>query len=221
MRRRSFYPAAAGHDRKARSRQLHCVNLDALGGLGRRHLARRRFGAERGVQLPDRGLEARDIAAAAGAGDRAAAAAARCPDSARMGRTALAAPHHLHSRFAARRYHRDVLAAGAPRTRRRSAGRLDTAQMRAGATAAEYRSSRRDRRFQAAAAARRRAGRGTAGDRAFRIDLSGQAAQCAAQDRRAAEGARTEAPDRLCRVVHPRRRQGGRGVSTPAPPNSA
>ena len=69
------------------------------------------------------------------------------PDPARMGRPALAAPHHLHSGAAARRYHRDVLAAGAAGTRRRSRGRLDRAKMRAGAAAAEYRSPRRDRRL--------------------------------------------------------------------------
>ena len=38
--------------------------------------------------------------------------------------------------------------------------------------------------FTLAAAARRRAGGGTADHRPFRIDLSGQAAECAAQDRR-------------------------------------
>ena len=37
-----------------------------------------------------------------------------------MGRPALAAPHHLSSGAAARRYHRHVLALGAARTRRRS-----------------------------------------------------------------------------------------------------
>ncbi len=180
MRRRSFYPAAPGDHRKNGSRQLRFVNFDAVGRLGRRDLARRRFGAERGLQFPDRGLEAGDVPAAAGAGDGAAAAAARGPDSARMGRPALAAPHHLYSGAAARRYHRHVLAAGAARTRRRL-GRLDRQKMRAGAAAAEHRGARRDRRLQTAAKAGRGQAKRTAGGRAFRFDLSGQAAQSPAQ----------------------------------------
>src|SRR3979409_1206163 len=43
-----------------------------------------------------------------------------CADSAGMGRAALATPPHLYSGPAARRHHRDVLAAGAARARHRS-----------------------------------------------------------------------------------------------------
>ena len=46
--------------------------------------------------------------------------------------------------------------------------------MRAGAAAAEHRGSGGNRGFETAAAARRRARRRTAGDRPFRIDLSGK-----------------------------------------------
>ena len=59
------------------------------------------------------------VRAAAGAGLCQAAAAQDCPDSARMGRAALAAPHHLYSGVVAGRYHHHVLAAGAARTGRR------------------------------------------------------------------------------------------------------
>ena len=51
--------------------------------------------------------------------------------------------------------------------------------------------------------------------RPFRIDLSGQAAECAARHRRHPQGARTEAADGLYRLVHPRRRQGRGRVSCP------
>src|SRR4051794_14085056 len=78
MRRRSFYPAASGCGRKARTRQLRFVNPDPCRGVRRRDLARRWFGAERGLQLSDRGLEARDVSAVAGAGDGAAATAQDC-----------------------------------------------------------------------------------------------------------------------------------------------
>ncbi len=208
VRRRPIHPAAAGSDRKTRSRQLHVVNPDANGRLGRRYLARGGIGAQRGLQLSDRGLEAGDGPAAAGAGAGAAAPPAGCPDSARMGRAALAAPPHLYPGAAAGRHHRDVLAAGAARTRRRSHGRLDAAKIRAGAVAAEHRGSPGNCRFEIAAAACRRQGKRPAGDRPFRIDLSGQAAQGAARDRRHPEATRPEAADRLCRIVHPRHRQG-------------
>ena len=101
------------------------LTLTRAARVSRRHLARRRLGAKRGLQFPDRGLETGDLPSATGAGDGAAAAAQDCPDSARMGRAALAAPDHLHSGAVARRYHRDVLAAGAARTRRRPRGRRD------------------------------------------------------------------------------------------------
>ena len=159
VRRRAIHPAAAGDGRKARTRQLHFVNPDAHRRLGRRHLARGRIGAKRGLQLPDRGLEARDVRGRCWRWRWRGCAAARRSDSARMGRAALAAPHHLYAGAAAGRYHRDVLAAGAARTRRRSRGRLDGAKMRAGAAAAEYRGARRNRRFETAAAACRRARR--------------------------------------------------------------
>ena len=86
---------------------------------------------------------------------------------------------------------------------------------RAGAIAAEHRGCRGNRRFQIAAAACRRAERGTAGDRPFRIDLPGQAAECAARHLRDPEGARAQAADGLYRIVHPRRRQGRAGVLRP------
>ena len=56
------------------------------------------IGAKRGLQLSDRGLEARDRSAAAGARFCAAARRGDRPDPARMGRPALAAPHHLSFR---------------------------------------------------------------------------------------------------------------------------
>ena len=172
---------------KHRTRQLHFVNPDAVGRVIRRYLARRRLGTKRGLQLSDRGLEARDRSPAAGAGYGQAAATQDCPDSARMGRAALAAPHHLSSRrcgspipsSCSRRW----CAANWPRIRW-SAG---PQKMRAGAAAAEHRGAGRDRRFEIAAAPCRRARGGPAGDRPFRIDLSGQATQRAARYRRTPE----------------------------------
>ena len=75
--------------------------------------------------------------------------------------------------------------------------------------------------FEIAASPRRRAGRRAAADRPFRIDLSGQAAQCAARDRRHPEATRAQAAARLYRLLHPRRRQGRGGVSCPRQQNSA
>ena len=66
-----------------------------------------------------------------------------------------------------------------------------------------------------AAAACRRTRGGPAGDRPFRIDLSGQATQRAAQYRRDPERARAQAADRLYRLLHPRRRQGRGRFSCP------
>jgi len=48
--------------------------------LAFRYLACRRLGTERGLQFPHRGLEARDLPAVAGAGDRTAAATKDYPD---------------------------------------------------------------------------------------------------------------------------------------------
>ena len=211
MRRRAIHAAVECGSRKARSRQQHDINLDARGRIAGRHLARGRFGCERRLQLPDRGLEAGDLAAARRARDRKAEAAQDCPHSARMGRAELDAPDQLHSGAAARRHHHHVLEPGPARTCRRSPARLDYQEMRAGAAAAEHRSACQDRDLGIVPAARRGTRERATGDRPFRFDLSGQAAQCAARDRRDIEGARTEAADGLYRLVHPRRRQGRGG----------
>ena len=121
LRRRPVHAPVAGNDRKARARQQRDVNPDAQRRLACRDLARGRLGAKRGLQFSDRGLEARDVRAAAGDGDRPAAPAQGRPDSARMERAALAAPHHLHAGVVAGRHHHHVLAAGAARTGRGSA----------------------------------------------------------------------------------------------------
>src|SRR5580698_3193105 len=120
-----------------------------------------------------------------------------------MVQPALAPTHHLSSSVTAGRYDHHVLAAGAARTGQRPFGWLDGAKMRAGAVAAKYRGTRRDCRFQIAATACRRAKRWTAGDRPFRIDLSGQAAERAARNMRNPQAARVGAADGLYRILHP------------------
>ena len=158
----------------------------------------------------------------AGDGDRPAAPAQGRPDSARMERAALAAPHHLHAGAAAGRHHRHVLAAGAARTGGGSACSAGPPKR------ACWRRCRRTSKprlgiagFEIAASPDRREGRRAAADRPFRIDLSGQAAQCAARDRRHSEATRAQAAARLYRLLHPRRRQGRGGVSCPRQQNSA
>ena len=139
LRRRPVHAPVAGDDRKARAWNQRDVNPDAHRGFACRDLARGRLGAKRGLQLPDRGLEARDVRAARGDGDRPAAPAQGRPDSARMERAALAAPHHLYAGAAAGRHHHHVLAAGAARAGGRPPARLDRQKERAGAAAAEHR----------------------------------------------------------------------------------
>src|ERR1700724_3552587 len=107
-----------------------------------------------------------------------------------MGQPALAASLDLPAGGPAREPDRDVLGPGAEGACERSAGRLDRAEMRARATAAEYRSSGRHRRFRIAPAAVRGAPAGPPRDRPFRLDLSGQATECAAQHLRDIEGTR-------------------------------
>src|SRR5258708_38130858 len=112
-----------------------------------------------------------------------------------MGRPALAATYHLSSGVAARRYDHHVLAPGAARASQRSADWLDRPKMRAGAVAAKHRSIGRDCGFKITAAARRGAKGWTAGDRPFRIDLSQQAAPCAARHMCRPQATRVKATD--------------------------
>src|SRR5580704_12674915 len=116
MWRRAIHPAVARNHRETRSRNQHNVNPDAIGRIDRRDLASNGVGAKRGLQFSDRGLETRDVSAADGDGDGAAARPAYHSDPARMGGPALVASRHLHSGTAARRHDRDVLAAGAAGT---------------------------------------------------------------------------------------------------------
>src|SRR3954466_8713864 len=187
VRRRPVHEAVAGSDREPRARQLQFVNPDG----GRRdvgaNLARGGIGAQRGVQFSARRMEARDAAAAARAGAGAAARKTRRADPARMGRTAPGAAAALYAGAVARRSRGDVLRPGEARARRGCAGRVDGAQMRAGAVAAEHRGARGIFGFAAAAAARGGTRKGTPRDRAFRVDLSRQAAERAAQYRRDTE----------------------------------
>ena len=88
-------------------------------------------------------------------------------------------------------------------------------KVRAGAAAAEYRGAGRNRRLKTPAAACRRPRKRPPGDRPFRLDLSGQAAERAAPYRRDPESARAETADRLYRLVHPRDRQCGRRILRP------
>ena len=116
---------------------------------------------------------------------------------------------------------RDVLAAGAARTRRRSRGRPDRGKCVLAPLPPNIEAPAETADSQMAAAARRRARRRTAGDRPFRIDLSGQAAERAARHLR--DPAATRAASRCWSMsdrssAAPTR---SRKSFTPAPPNSA
>ena len=180
MRRRAIYPASRPDAGEARGWLDRGVNPVTNAGLTSRDLARGRLSPQHRLQLSDRGLEARHCVAAARAAVRAAARPTRDPRSARMGQPALAAPLDLPACGPAREPDRDVLGPGAERACERSAGRLDRAEMHAGAAAAEHRGTGPHRQFKIAPAACRGAGAGPARDRSFRLDLSGQAAECAA-----------------------------------------
>ena len=67
--------------------------------------------------------------------------------------------------------------------------------------------------FEVSPAPHRGTRAGPARDRPFRLDLSGQAAECAAVDLRDPEGARREAAGGLYRLLHPRDGQCRRGFS--------
>ena len=152
----------------------------------------------------------------AGDGDRPAAPAQGRPDPARMGRAALAAPHHLHAGAAAGRHHRHVLAAGAARTGRAipcSAGPPKRACWRRCRRTSKPRLGIQDSKLRHRLIAAKGDGRLLIGH--FGSIYPGQAAQCAARDRRHPEATRAQAADRLYRLLHPRRRQGRGGVSCP------
>lgn len=102
-----------------------------------------RRSAKRGLQFPDRPGNG-DLPSAIGARHGTAAAAQDCPDPARMGRTALAAPDHLHTGAAGLA---DTIVMFSPLVRRELAGDPvveDRHKMRTCAAVTEHRGSGRD-----------------------------------------------------------------------------
>ncbi len=173
------------------------------------------LGTERGLQLSDRRLEARDLRAPAGARDGAAATTQDCPDSARMGRAALAAPAHLYPGTAAGRYHRHVLAAGAARTR--GAIPCSAGPRRRPCWRRCRRTSRRRRalRFETAPSAGRRASDKRLIIGHFGSIYPGKQPEALLEIGSDPEAARAQAADRLYRLLHPRHRQCRAGVPCP------
>ena len=200
----------------------HSLTLTRDRRIDRRDLARGRVGAERGLQLSDRGLEARDLR------PLLALAIARL-----RGRRVVLIQHEWGGLHWLRRItympallladtDRDVLAAGAARTRRAirwSAGPRENACWRRCRRTSRRRPGLPIPNCASGSPPRAQSGRLVIGH--FGSIYPGKQPNALLDIGAILKARGLQAADRLYRLLHPRRRQGRGGVSTPAPPNSA